>query len=1099
MIHSIHSINLIHTIHNDNGKIYSIKKLLPNGPNIELLNGNKNYLNYENYVMPYNSNFINFINNKYSSYFLEKGKLIDKGINEPLKYQEFVKEYMKYGTPYKGLLINHGLGSGKTRSCVMISETFRAAGIPILYIGPASLKNNYIKELFKWGNNDIKFDDNNDYNYKEKLYKRNIIDKYYTFISSNSSNLLSQLANIGIGYPNYYDNISNKGVADFLNKNPKMKLNYPKNMLIILEEVHNINQKFSSKSSKSTKKLYELLKNSIDCKIIALSATPIINKPFEICTLLNVLKGPLIDGSTILPETEEEFNELYLDDDNKIINKYDLQVKMMGLISYYKGIISDKDKYPDLIHVDINYIPMSAEQNIIHDYFLELDLKNYLNNEENLNNISLLELLKKVEEKEKLYGVPTNSYRIYSRTICNYVWKIKENDYDKPNMNILHHILEFKNINFKNPESFYVLFLKDQKNIDINNIKDLINNFPFDKNIKFNYYDYIMNEQSSVNIIKDIFTCAVLFTYCNVLRTPLVLNTNNSSVLKIKSKFNINPILKYLTDKDIDKIYDIIKSRNQKIEDVINKMVLDADNYFSLEALKKHSPKMLEIYNNIINGLGKIELSNNYNSNTILINGGDEAEADDSEIDENPIFDIDEEENYKENIDIDMLYENNNNKSNKIDAQLLFLTNDNILYPKNEKHIKMDSYELFEEFKNIDNKNFLNSLLDTLNKYIIYTPTFNIYKNKYFIKNNNNYGIALMYYRNYLNNKPIENIPILNNIEIINFDPIYMTKKVIGGPAFVYSEFNKAEGINIFSKVLDHNGFNKLNIEEFDNDDYTLSEDDFAPRYTIISGDIDMEIRSKIIKLFNNPINKHGQLIRVILGTSAASEGIDLKYIRQVHILEPFWHNVKIEQVIGRARRLKSHSLLNPDERNIYVYRYISKSNSGVLSTDEYLYNLSNKKSIMINEIYDLLQSISIDCSLNYNQNNTNIQCLKFPENKINEQTFLLKSEIEENNNLKKNIEKTIVKQHLKAIKNKDESISCYYKVITDFKTELPAESKLYKIKNDPKFREYAGTKKKLFPLYNNQAINGIFIIISYGYMTPNNTIIKFPISAIDN
>ena len=34
--------------------------------------------------------------------------------------------------------------------------------------------------------------------------------------------------------------------------------------------------------------------------------------------------------------------------------------------------------------------------------------------------------------------------------------------------------------------------------------------------------------------------------------------------------------------------------------------------------------------------------------------------------------------------------------------------------------------------------------------------------------------------------------------------------------------------------------------------------------------------------------------------TSSGAEGINLRNTRFVHIVEPYWHNVSVEQVVGR-------------------------------------------------------------------------------------------------------------------------------------------------------------------------------------------------------
>ena len=50
-----------------------------------------------------------------------------------------------------------------------------------------------------------------------------------------------------------------------------------------------------------------------------------------------------------------------------------------------------------------------------------------------------------------------------------------------------------------------------------------------------------------------------------------------------------------------------------------------------------------------------------------------------------------------------------------------------------------------------------------------------------------------------------------------------------------------------------------------------------------------------------------GEIIKVLMITSSGSEGINLRNTRYVHIMEPYWHPVRMEQVIGRARRICRH------------------------------------------------------------------------------------------------------------------------------------------------------------------------------------------------
>ena len=70
--------------------------------------------------------------------------------------------------------------------------------------------------------------------------------------------------------------------------------------------------------------------------------------------------------------------------------------------------------------------------------------------------------------------------------------------------------------------------------------------------------------------------------------------------------------------------------------------------------------------------------------------------------------------------------------------------------------------------------------------------------------------------------------------------------------------------------------------------------------------------------------------------SSAGAEGISLTCVRQVHVLEPFWNYVRIDQVLGRAVRMKSHLDLPKEERNVEQYLYVSTLPKGSNLEDVY-------------------------------------------------------------------------------------------------------------------------------------------------------------------
>jgi hypothetical protein len=123
--------------------------------------------------------------------------------------------------------------------------------------------------------------------------------------------------------------------------------------------------------------------------------------------------------------------------------------------------------------------------------------------------------------------------------------------------------------------------------------------------------------------------------------------------------------------------------------------------------------------------------------------------------------------------------------------------------------------------------------------------------------------------------------------------------------------------------------------------------------------------------------------------TSSGAEGIDLKNTRYVHIMEPYWHHVRINQVIGRARRICSHTDLEPEYRNVKIYLYMSlfplnmdKEIFSILvvkdeykTTDEMLYNIMERKRKLSKMFLDTIKEASIDCIVNYKNENPENVC----------------------------------------------------------------------------------------------------------------------------
>lgn len=195
------------------------------------------------------------------------------------------------------------------------------------------------------------------------------------------------------------------------------------------------------------------------------------------------------------------------------------------------------------------------------------------------------------------------------------------------------------------------------------------------------------------------------------------------------------------------------------------------------------------------------------------------------------------------------------------------------------------------------------------------------------------------------------------------------------GPILVYSNYVKMEGLEIFKIYMGCIGFGEYGKEQVEP----------FHSYTEFHGEIDRETRSANLKDFNQPKNIDGSIIRVILISPAGSEGISLMNVRQVHVMEPYWNEVRIEQLIGRAVRQCSHRMLPMSERKVDIFRYLAirgDNKKDKETTDQNIYDLAKGKSSLIDTFLSTIKETAVDCELfkNHNMLTTKYQCFKFNE-----------------------------------------------------------------------------------------------------------------------
>lgn len=196
------------------------------------------------------------------------------------------------------------------------------------------------------------------------------------------------------------------------------------------------------------------------------------------------------------------------------------------------------------------------------------------------------------------------------------------------------------------------------------------------------------------------------------------------------------------------------------------------------------------------------------------------------------------------------------------------------------------------------------------------------------------------------------------------------------GKALVYSNYVIMEGIDMMKIYLQLIGFN----------DYTVAEKNMG--YCEYHGRIPFPDRVKVKNMFNEKDNIYGTKCKVILLSPSATEGIQLYNIRQEHIMEPYWTEVRIQQVIGRGIRQCSHKDLPMVDRVVQVYRYkvvkpdeLDPDDLVKYSTDEYVEDQAKAKDNLIQSFLGAMKEAAIDCELYraHNMITQSYQCFKFP------------------------------------------------------------------------------------------------------------------------
>jgi hypothetical protein len=856
------------------------------------------------YYMNNRELFVNFINSLFEPYRLEiqnnKDNISCDAIGQTntsfslLTHQKIVRDYMNMYTPYRGLLLYHGLGSGKTATSIAIAEGMKDSK-RIIIMTPASLRANYIEELKKAG---------------DLIYKRNQFWEWISIdVTPEAAEPMSAVLNLPLEYirkhhgawlinikkkSNYeaLTDVDRKTLDDQLNEMIKSKYTFINfnglrtkrleeltngftrnlfdNAVVIIDEAHNLISRIVNKIKKEkpipesdkgekehlplslSTKLYELLLSAKNARIVLLTGTPVINYPNEFGILFNILRGYIktwkipLNVKTSKKIDQKSLQEMMMGEKTFDYIDYSPSSKILTITRNPFGFKNKIKKESGYQGVSNSKKDDKGDNTFETDYISDDDFEKNIIRILKRNDVDVLSSGIKIQNKKAL---PDTLEVFYSRYIDEVTGKLKNGDA------LRRRIIGLSSY-FRSAQENLLPRYNKTLGVDYHVVRIPMSNF------QFKIYEAARHEERKSEKPKKAKNPAA-----DDLKEP-------SSTYRIFSRLFCNYVMP-----------------NRPMPKNIR-----------LEALQKEGAKE---DNNVQELLAEA---------TRLENREDLSEEREGEVEGDEIL----------------------------------------------ERIGGDSYKIRME-------EAIKYLRDNSNDFL--TPeALQTYSPKF--------------------------LHILENIK----DPEYR------GLHLVYSQFRTLEGIGILTMVLDKNGFTRFKIKKNNANIWQIdiSEKDMGkPTYALYTGTETSEekeimrhiyngeweqvpdtISRELYKMAKN--NNMGEIIKVFMITSSGSEGINLRNTRYVHIMEPYWHPVRLEQVIGRARRICSHKNLPIALQTVEVFVYLMtftdeqlKSDDAIelknkdlsrrsphvpLTSDQNLYEISEIKANLTSQLTDAIKESAFDC-----------------------------------------------------------------------------------------------------------------------------------------
>lgn len=305
----------------------------------------------------------------------------------PLNSQSFVARFLSQLTPYNRLLVFHGLGTGKTCLASVLSETSQAMNpnlLPTLVIlSSDNLKKNWINEIVNICTN--------------SKYAVDRIDKKTGLPISEEAYQRRLNANIAQSYQFHSFERLAKELAS---EDDKYIREVYSNRIIVIDEAQTVRIQPHKSTISIYDQIHRLLHTVNNCKVVLLSATPMIDQANEIATLFNLLL-PLNEQFNV-----DTFWDTYFDKNGtfKPNMRDDFKQRIRGLVSYvretgsqvkkiYEGSIINKYlNEPGMRKTPLSSIEMSNHQNKYYTEAYELDKKQKTNTTINIESVNITDI-----------------------------------------------------------------------------------------------------------------------------------------------------------------------------------------------------------------------------------------------------------------------------------------------------------------------------------------------------------------------------------------------------------------------------------------------------------------------------------------------------------------------------------------------------------------------------------------------------------------------------------------------------------------------------------------------------------------------------------